>query len=67
MAGGFEAARFPLCSVLHRLARTAPRAKEGEGAEAGGGIEVEDLFYIGLTVIFFAGALAYVRGCEKLR
>jgi len=26
-----------------------------------------DLIYIGLTIVFFLLALAYVRGCEKLQ
>jgi len=26
-----------------------------------------DLLYIGLTILFFLIALAYVRGCEKLQ
>jgi hypothetical protein len=29
--------------------------------------QVLDLLFIGLTVIFFLIALAYVRGCEKLQ
>lgn len=28
---------------------------------------VQDVIYIGLTVVFFLIALAYVRACEKLR
>jgi hypothetical protein len=28
---------------------------------------LDDLLYIGLTIIFFLLALAYVRGCEKLQ
>jgi len=31
-----------------------------------GGSKVLDLLYIGLTILFFLIAVAYVRGCEKL-
>jgi len=30
-------------------------------------IEVLDLLYFGLTILFFVIAVAYVRGCEKLQ
>ena len=30
-------------------------------------MKVLDLLYIGLTILFFAIAVAYVRGCEKLQ
>ena len=28
---------------------------------------MQDLVFIGLTIVFFLIALAYVRGCERLR
>jgi len=31
------------------------------------GLRMNDLIYIGATIVFFLIALAYVRGCEKLQ
>lgn len=42
------------------------RALRREQKRSNRRIEVQDLIYIGLTVLFFLIALAYVRGCEKL-
>jgi hypothetical protein len=28
---------------------------------------LDDLLYLGLTIVFFLLSLAYVRGCEKLQ
>ena len=30
-------------------------------------VDMLDLMYIALTIVFFLVALAYVRGCEKLQ
>lgn len=42
--------------------RILARAKRQEGAK----ITMHDLFFIVLSVIFFAVSAAFVRGCEKL-
>jgi hypothetical protein len=38
----------------------------GEDHALGEGVDVLDVFFLILTVAFFAGCLAYILGCERL-
>lgn len=58
MVGGFKAVWFGMHGLRHRMAHAVSRIQ--------GRIEVQDLIYVGLTILFFGLALAYIRGCEKL-
>jgi hypothetical protein len=54
---------------LHRplscLARAAPQEEKRE-ARRDEGVDMLDIIFIALTLIFFAAALWYVRFCERI-
>jgi hypothetical protein len=45
------------------MSQSHPR---GENNVLREGVDVLDLFFLILTVAFFAGCLAYILGCERL-
>jgi hypothetical protein len=56
-------------SCISSLATTSIKraARESTVLCKKGKVEMWDLIFIALTIIFFLIALAYVRGCEKLQ
>ena len=68
MVNGSTTAQLHLDCSVHGLAGTASRKeRQCESYGVYGRGNVLDLIFIGLTVLFFLLALAYVRGCEKLQ
>ncbi len=75
MAQRSAVVRLALYGAVYCLARATSRAQAAFAAPStestlaihAEGITLMDLIYIGLTILFFLLALAYVRGCEKLQ